>query len=64
MKKLTVEQKQKIDRLAETMAIEAVKGSPLLNLTDKTSIGLVLWKIAYGVIVAASENGVQGSDVE
>ena len=45
--------RQKYHDLIEKMAIEVIKGSPLLNLTSKTSIGLVLSKIAWGVVQAS-----------
>lgn len=39
-------------KLVDQMALEVVKGSPLLKTVDKTSIGLTLARIAWGVIQA------------
>lgn len=39
-------------RLMDQLVIEVVKGSPLLDMPDKTAIGSHLSRIAYGVIQA------------
>ncbi len=47
-------------QLMDLMLAETVKGSPLLNLTDKTSIAVVISKIAYGAILCEQDPNGSG----
>lgn len=49
----------KFDDLVRTMACEVVKGSTLLDLVDKTAVGLVIVRVAEGIMSAQIQAEVQ-----
>ena len=52
---VSLEDMPRYRELMNIMLAEVVKGSPLLNHTDKTQIALTISRIAYGAVICESD---------